>query len=311
MKKIVFIWAGLCSIWFCACKKEVQLGDPVAIEPDYLLPQGNASQEANDRIQQLYDTYGSYFLYNFTQKDFEWTQSTSTGNSAIDSVVLGNPAYVGDMLDFLDDIWLEFLSEDFKKGGGLPYRIFMVDTIKQRRAGTGWPPGMEYLYSDYKVVGKSITFAGMNASLTTMTPQEKVTKKNLLAGVIYNYYVNTGIIRIPDAFYGVSNYVTQPTLPINAANPANLEAYRARGFVPRSYLANGNPSEWLSNAYSWTSAARSNDLGAYLFHIIQCTDAQMEPLLQYPLIQQKFNILVDHIKSQYGIDVRAIANATY
>ncbi len=47
-------------------------------------------------------------------------------------------------------------------------------------------------------------------------------------------------------------------------------------------------------------------------HITQRTDAQMAPFLDnYPLIKQKFDILVKHYKDKYGIDVRAIANATY
>ena len=83
MKHIFFlVFAG--SLFFTACKKDVAIGPPIDIEADYTLPQGDAPKEANDKIQQLYDTYGSYFLYNFTQKDFEWAQSTSTGNSKIE-----------------------------------------------------------------------------------------------------------------------------------------------------------------------------------------------------------------------------------
>lgn len=298
-------------LFLLSCKKDAEIGAPIPIEVDYVLPQGNASAETNAKIQQLYDNYGSYFLYAFTQKDFEWTQSTSTGASKIDSVVLGDPAYAGDMLNFLDDIWLKFLPETFKKSSGIPYRVLMADTIKQRRSGTGWPPGMEFLYFDYKVVGKSITFAGMNSSLRTLTPAQKLSKKNILTGVIWNYYISSRILDVPAAFYNVSNYAAAaPSTPLNAANPANVEAYRAKGFLPGSYLANGNPSEWHNGTYSW-STARTNDINSFILNLTQRTDAQLQSYLTYPLIKQKYDILVNHYKTKYNIDIRAIGNATY
>ncbi|MEC5145928.1 hypothetical protein [Chitinophaga sp. 212800010-3] len=309
MKQIFFI-SCVVSIALLACKKDVKIGPPVPVKNDYTLPQGNAPQAANDKIQQLYDKYGSYFLYVYTQKDFEWVQSAGGGASKIDTVVLGNPLYTLDMLNFLDDVWLKFLPDDFKKKQGIPYRVLMADTIKEYR-GAGYPPGMEYLYFDYKVVGKAITFAGMNSSLRTMTPAQKLNKKNILTGVIWNYYLQNQIIDIPADFYKVSNYATAPALPLNAANPANVEAYRNRGFLPSSYnTVSGAPFEWYNGTYAW-SMANTYDINSFIFHITTRTDAQLQPYLSYPLIKQKFDILVNYFKTKYQIDVRAIANATY
>jgi hypothetical protein len=216
------------------------------------------------------------------------------------------------MLTFLDDIWLKFLPDAFKKSQGIPYRVMMADTIKQRRAGSGYPPGQEYLLLDYRVTGKSIAFAGMNISLRTMTPAQKVAKKNILTGVIWNYYIANKIIDVPADFYKVSNYAaTAPTTPVNATNPANVAAYRTRGFLPSSYNAvSGAPSEWHNGAFSWTTA-QTNDINSFIMNITQRTDAQLQPYLVYPLIQQKYDILVNYYKTKYNIDVRAIANATY
>ncbi|QJB32182.1 hypothetical protein HF324_12600 [Chitinophaga oryzae] len=308
MKHILMI-PCLCCMILLSCKKDVSIGPPTAVPLDYALPQGDAPKEANDKIQALYDKYGSFFLYKFTQKDFIWVPSTGGANSKIDTAVLGNPVYTMDMLNFLDDIWLKFLPEDFKKNKGIPYRVMMADTIKQYRPG--YPPGREYLYFDYKVVDKSITFAGMNASLRTMTAAEKIAKKNILIGVIWNYYIQNGILNIPSAFYEVSDYVTYPVSPINAANPANVEAFRQRGFLPASYNAvTGAPSEWYYGTFSW-SGAKPSDIASYILAVTTRTDAQMQPFLAYPLIKQKFDLLVNHFKSRYNIDVRAIANATY
>jgi hypothetical protein len=308
--KYLFIISCLSGILLFSCKKDTAIGPPAPIGPDYVLPQGNAPKEANDKIQQLFDTYGSYFLYNFTQKDFEWVQSTGGSSSKIDTVVLGDPAYTGDMLALLNDIWLKFLPEDFKKNQGIPYRVMLADTIKQYK-GPGYPPGREYLYSDYKVVGRSIAFAGMNSSLRTMTAAQKADKRNLLIVPIWNYYTSVKILDIPATFYNVSDYAAvAPTPPVNNTNPVNQAAFRTRGFLPTSYSATNVPSEWYYGTYSWPNA-KSSDITSFTMHILTRTDAQMQPYLQYPLIKQKFDLLVNYYKTKYNIDVRAIANATY
>lgn len=298
--------AACCStVLFFSCQKDNPIGPESVLKPDYVLPQGNAPQAANDRIKQLFDTYGSYFLYNFTQKDFEWNTFAGTSNGAIDSAVFGDPQYAGDMLQFLDDVWLKFLSDDFKKDKGIPYRVFMTDTIRQRRSGSGWPPGREYLYKDFLVTGKSMSFTGMNGNLRTMTPAQKTARKNTIIGQVFKYYQDNGIIAFPASFYDLTDYVNMPTTPVTA----NLVAYRNRGFLPGSYF-NGNPSEWMYGTYAWTTA-RATDASSYLLHVTSFTDAQMAPFLEYPLIKQKFDLLVAHFQNEYGIDVRAIANATY
>ncbi|MEI3423419.1 MAG: hypothetical protein V8R91_21515 [Butyricimonas faecihominis] len=81
-----------------------------------MLPQGDASDEANARIQDIFDTYGSYVLYNYTYKDAFWTQ-TSAGvpESQVYVAKMGETRYVDAMLDYIHDIWLQFFPDDFLK----------------------------------------------------------------------------------------------------------------------------------------------------------------------------------------------------
>ncbi|WEK37506.1 MAG: hypothetical protein P0Y53_08325 [Candidatus Pseudobacter hemicellulosilyticus] len=301
------------SLLLFSCKKDDKISDPLPIEPDYVLPQGNASQAANDRIQQLYDNYGSYFLYNYTQKDFVWVQYTGSSAGAIDTAVLGDPQYAEDMLKFLDDIWLQFLPESFKKGPAIPYRVFLADTIKQYRVGLR--PPLTHLFFDYKISGKSLAIAGMNASLRTMTPAEKVAKRNVLLPIIFNYYISNGIITLPAEFYTISDYATVPANP--ATSPENMAAWRSRGFLPSSYNAvTGAPFEWYysylwGNVTTYLPTMRTNDVNAYLLHLMQRTDAQVADFLAYPIIKKKWDLLLNHFKNSYGIDLRAIGNTTY
>ncbi|MEJ5053450.1 hypothetical protein [Sphingobacterium sp. MYb382] len=311
MKKNIYILLAFCAFTLGGCADKDKLGEPIAINDEYQLPQLGASKADNDRILALKGTYGSYFLYNVTQKDFEWTQSSGTGSSSsIDSIVLGKPEHVGLMLDFINDIWLKYYPESFKKKGGLLYRVIMADRIQRRRPGTGFPPGQEYLFSNLKINGKGITIAGMNANLATMSKADKIVRRNDLQVALLQYYIANKLLDIPNAFYNVSDYVTVPATPVNVVNSDNQKAYRARGFLPSSYTAVGNPGEWYYGTYAWTTA-KSNDLSSYLLNLTQRTDAEMAPYLKYPLIKQKFDILINHFKTKYNFDVRAMANDRY
>ena len=111
MRKIfVFVLVAL-STW-TACSDDKDLGPDIPFVGSYQLPQGKSS--ADDRIVELFNTYGSYFLYEYTQKDFNWTQ-VSVGSSANYSygTILGDPVYAGDWLDVMERIWLDFYPEDF------------------------------------------------------------------------------------------------------------------------------------------------------------------------------------------------------
>ena len=57
MKKIIFIIICLWGV-SVSCSEDHKIGAPDEIQPDYVLPQGDASDEANARIQDIFDTYG-------------------------------------------------------------------------------------------------------------------------------------------------------------------------------------------------------------------------------------------------------------
>ena len=98
MKKRYIIGIFIGSVLFCSCAKDSALGPDVSLERDYVLPQGKSPQ-ADDRIVDLYEKYGSYFLYDFTLLDLNWNQ---VANSTSYKLALGDPAYAGDMLVLLD-----------------------------------------------------------------------------------------------------------------------------------------------------------------------------------------------------------------
>ena len=175
MKKRYIIGIFIGSVLFCSCAKDSALGPDVSLERDYVLPQGKSPQ-ADGRIVDLYEKYGSYFLYDFTLLDLNWNQ---VANSTSYKLALGDPAYAGDMLDLLDEVWLQFYPEEFLKKN-LPYRIFMADTIYQVLSYMDRP--MECV----KTGDNSLAFGYMNADTKKKTATEKLALKNTVQTLFFD-----------------------------------------------------------------------------------------------------------------------------
>ena len=301
MKYIIFIvccWMGM-----QACQKDVGLGADIEIIEDYTLPQEGASNEANERILQMYKDYNTYVLYQFSNKDALWTQSTGVSSSQTYVVKEGDPQYVDEMLDYIEDIWLRFFPADFLKKGGMPYRIFLADSVYWDRSdvSAGW-----YVCYNYRINGDAVIIAGMN-QVTTMTAVTKKSRSLELIEALWDYYSANGLIDVPDAFYEGTDYTTEPEGPLT--DERNLEAYRNRGFLPNQW-----GSEWYQWGSSWGTGwdnAKQNDIDSYMYSALHRTDEEMEQYLKYDLIREKWNVLLDYYKNIYGIDLRAIANAQY
>lgn len=284
---------------FISCSEDIKIGEPIEIIEDYILPQGNAPQSANNRIQKIYDTYGSYILYNYTATDAFWSQSTGSASAQTYVATLGDPQLTDQMLDYIDDIWLKFFPEEFLKKGGLPYRVFLADSLY-------WDRGTWIAPQAQMIRGNAVIIPGMNESLSTMSSADKISKRNAFISAMWDYYIAQGLLDIPAEFYEGMDYTNTPPQP-----SVDMLGYRKRGFLPMAYYTNYPPEEVLD--YGWASA-KANDLKSYLMHLRQRTDEQMEEFLtnpDYEFIQKRWSILVNYYKDKYNIDFRMMANTTY
>ena len=302
MKNILLAIACLWAVCI-SCSDDTKIGAPDEILPDYVLPQGDASKEANDRILQIFETYSSYVLYNYTEKDAFWTQTAAGGAAQTYRAIMGESRHVDDMLDYIYDIWLRFFPEEFLKKGGIPYRVFLADSIY-------WDRGWGKTFYNYRVNCNALIIGGMNKDLAAMDAVTKKARKNELLGAMWDYYIAQGLLVVPDEFYKDTDYGTVPTLPYLGEEA--LEAYRKRGFLPSSYY-NGIPEEWFWGDYAWTHA-KENDLKSFLYNLREKTDEEVAWSLdnpEYELIRKKWNILISYYKKEFGIDLRKMGNTTF
>ncbi len=321
-----YYMTGILAVIAClvSCADDGEgIGNPLEISEDYDLPQSGASDAANQRILNYYDKYGSFVLYDFTNKDAMWVMNTgnaSTGGREF-FTTLGNPANVDAMLDYIEDIWLNYFPEDFLKKGGMPYRVFLADSLyMQRDYGEG---NIQKFPQNYLINGDGLIIAGMN-EIPTMPETEKNTRKLELFNAMWDYYRGKGLIDDPEEFYAGTDYKTPPHMSYEMGpydyyewiyTEEDLEALRNRGFIP-NYDAYGYSvyseiyMKYSETSDSWSGsteeAIKANDYKYYLAQIIQATDEEAAGFLKYPAVAAKWNCLVDYYKETVGIDLRSL-----
>lgn len=313
----LFTAVGLTS---CVSDGE-DIGAPIEITADYDLSQGGASDADKARIKDLYDKYGSYFLYDVSYKDAMWKQVAGAANESAYKITMGNPANVGAYLDYLNDIWLKYFPDSFLKSGGIPYKVVMADTLSLvKNYGSS---GIYYYPQQYLIVGNTIILPGMN-SVSEMSDATKRTNKVAILTALWSYYRAQSVIGVPEEFFTNTDYTTPPTMSDTIQygyrsyyySDSDLDALRNRGFLP-NYSQYGysvyneifmrNSETSTSWANSSTETIRNNDYNYYMAQIFNATDEQVAAYLKYPAIKRKWDTLINYYKDNYGIDLRKIA----
>ncbi|SFG27005.1 hypothetical protein [Prevotella sp. KH2C16] len=321
MKRFVYFALSivvLLSMSNCAGDGE-DIGAPIEIIDDYVLPQKGASDAANARIQDIYNKYGSYIVYDYTQKDAFWTQVTGNANSGgrVMKCIMGAPKNVEAMLDYLQDIWLKYFDDSFKKNGGIPYRVFLADSVyTERDFGDGQ---IMKNTQNYYITSNALIIAGMN-DVAKMDAATKHARKVELFTALWDYYRQQSIIRIPDEFYEGTDYVTEPSYTETKVNQwystytYPIDELRNRGFIPNysqygysAYQEIANRSSATYTSWGVEATNKANDYKYYMAQILNAKDAEVEAFLAYPAVAHKWNVLLDFYKNTYNIDLRVIA----
>lgn len=306
-----FVILTICS----ACGDSDKLGQETPLAPPYALPERGES-EAGDRIIDFFEKYSTFLLYDFTQADFQW----ETVNSGLKyEAVYGNTEYLGDMINFLDDVWLDFYSDKFKQKN-FPFKIYLMDSIAQRPRFEGQPT----TYHKALVRDNALAIAGMNKDLKTMSTEDKKIFKDEINRNFITHLLNSEALRVPPEFYAVSDYTK-----FNDTWPIEPDISREYGYLPTldNEYRYGSISEWATTAYQMMNAP-VNDLKTYLqnmamhgkdFPVLNDVPYTWDYYLQknkdgiyrFPLIKQKYDILQNYFKEEFDIDFAAIGQKAY
>ena len=219
----------------------------------------------------------------------------------IEGIVKGGAiAYVEGIRAFIpvSKLSLQYVEdpEEFLKKN-LPYRVFMADTIYQVLSYMDRP--MECV----KTGDNSLAFGYMNADTKKKTAAEKLALKNTVQMLFFDLLQVRKAVSIPEEFYKISDYSTKAS-----SDPNDDDYARKRGFVANPQYG----SEWCTYV-NWQTKTllQSDDLTYFLASILCRTSTQWASDLTYPLVKEKYDILVNHFKKEYNIDLVKIGNKTY
>ncbi len=265
---------------------------------DYVLPQGK-DEIADQIIVSLYQKYGTYFLYDFTEKDFQW--SLVNANKVGDDTYRYDPIVPGKVASLLEAIqkgWLDFYSDDFLKKA-MPYRVFLAENVQVRERTFDWSTWdyvLSWVDKPCRHLANQMAIGNVDKSWMEMSAREKRAFKSYVQADFLQYCVEQGLISVPNEFYAVSDYSTEMSWS------ATSEDARKAGFVynPQTEL------EWSVDG----AISKSADICAFLASLAYNSDKDWETDLSYSLVKQKYEILVEAFETA-GIDIKRIGNSTF
>ncbi len=275
-----------------------ELGTIETPASDYVLPQGK-DETADQIIVSLYQKYGTYFLYDFTEKDFQWSlvNANKVGDDTYryDPIV---PSKVAGLLEAIQKGWLDFYSDDFLKKA-MPYRVFLAEDVQVRERTFDWSTWeyvLNWVNKPCRHLANQMAIGNIEDSWTEMSARKKRAFKSFVQADFLQYCVEQGVVSVPDEFYAVSDYGTEMSWS------ATSEDARKAGFVynPQTEL------EWSIDG----TISKSADISAFLASLAYNSDKDWETNLSYSLVKQKYEILVGAFEA-VGIDIKRIGNTSF
>jgi hypothetical protein len=281
------------------CTKEEKLTPTEGRENVYgnhTLPQGNHPYDAE--ILNLFNKYGTMFLYKYVPKDLYYNINTYTGgiyDTASNKTtraglfdVPANEGYIGMQLDLLKDIWMKYYPDELLKQG-MTQKVYLVDSFYYAYNGPGKPSdNWPWLYNvsegpDY------ILAAWGSARLNAMTNEEKYTMKSELNSMFLSIAHRKGVVKRSTAFSALTNY--------SAANAGN---YRDYGLI----------DYWGSNTADkdWDTFVQT--IVSHSYTELTSSGGVLHPTYDTKgLIKRKYDILIAYFQSALGVDLQLIGNA--
>lgn len=331
------ILASLVS--FCACQEEYEIipsGDYSPIRGGF--PQGTSKYDS--LIYNIKEGYGVYLLYkDITEEDLnrDWV-SVGTG----DIYVAGYEEERNDwswnlpeeQLPFYVDYFYNYIfpSIDTTKAynfakSTFPIKIYMIHNLRTEPRDFGEDSGESTGGTGSSDPYKSIKLGNFD-NWAISFKEEIINGSNndralqqqrciFMLQAIYNA-MDKGEITSPDEFWTGFDFSEDKKIEHNDRSKENYK-YKL-GFIDDIYdhYATTGRSEdvwnyktYIIHCYNWAKGNKDNDLfKAYIKNAMWLTPEGFEeryPNSQYPMLTEKYEIVVKHMYEQYGIDLQRIA----
>lgn len=231
---------------------------------------------------EIFEKTGVYVLYEYDDTDYLWNVSSASRNR-LTRQTDRNVLLEG--VNYLKKALLDYYDNDFKTNY-FPLKILLADTVS-----------LDYqLVDTYCVTGRSYLAIG---KLRDGSIPESADELNEAKGIMHGYlwgniiYANS-LIEIPETFfepggdmYGIKN-----------PEVTTIEALRKLGFWEFDETNSGGDTYFPSMA---------NDVNDFVKMITSHSKTELDVYLNaYPILKNKYEILVLAVKTACGVDLQAI-----
>ncbi len=319
MKNIIYLIVILSATLLVSCYKEEPLTQTPAENADrYTFPQGSNSYDV--AANEVFKKFGVKIIYKeYRDVDFNlsWT------NPAVGKIGYDIPQeQEKDAVEFIVNNIFSFLTPDVTKKILLPF-FYVADSICQKTITSNATTTLEsvaaypYIYNglDYwsfcwngasqwtKLNGTLIS-----SSLPTQRPvtsHQKFYRRGVMLKEIFKRAVANGNIKIPDGFANGFDFTTAIKYAVGTEDDVNY--YKKRGFPGQMINVNNFDLTQL------TLVSRTGPMQIFTDYLHLCMRYQADsieilfPKAKYPLIHNKYPIVIDYMKNTYDIDLSLIA----
>lgn len=287
------------------CSKDNDLGPLTEIEDDYVPLKGDLDNNTFTRFAELYKKYNTYFIHQFTQNDIVWSLVTGSGGGNAKNCVIEpvQTAYVGKLLDWIDESFLSFYPESFLKKV-LPYKIYLASTVLYKSGSSlvEWP-------GTYG--GNSLIFGYGYSKLDQLTVAEKYDYFNRINRDFIYWIIGNSVIKFPDKFSEISDYgVNISSSSSTYVQPTECR-FKSVSVPTDAMLTNGMLGS--NSSSSLMSSKINTDIQNFLFYMRYFAENSQQWIRykSFPKVKQKYDLLRSYLMDTYGFDPHALGNSHF
>ncbi|MFA6759369.1 MAG: hypothetical protein WCR61_08650 [Bacteroidales bacterium] len=239
-------------------------------------------------IYEMYTNTGVAILYNFSELDYKW----NLGSNSLSNFKLNlqeDRDILNDGIKYLEKVLIGNYNTDFKKKH-FPLNILLCDSLTV----------IDRSNSDPILTGRNyIAIGQINSNLKSKTAKELTELKGIINGELWGYtiYLN-GLMTFPADFFAPCEDLYGYKIGSKSENP-NFDS-KTFGFWERD--------ESTSSA-THMAPRKEGDISQFIEMITSHSKEELMPKMEgYPILYNKYIILTNYFKSEYGLDLQAIGN---
>lgn len=263
-------------------------------QPKYIVEDGD--EPVDHFIYQFYQKYDAFILYNYESIDYIWNMSTLLD---VKLVKQENKAILNEGVKYMDKVLFKYYTDDFKKRY-FPFKILMADSVQVAQSAVWYKDETACAGLSYMGIGK------IRSGISEIAPDSLVFLRGKMHATLWgNFLYNNEMIDFPEAYWKISSeyYGTNlKQIDGNSSLKPDQVDTRKYGFWDRDRTRDSGNSYCMA-------PNRTQDISQFINMITTHTAAEMEALIApYDRLKDKYYLLINQIKDEYGVDIQAIGN---